>query len=198
MAAPMFAVIVAGRLVQTDFQPLDTTKFVTNIVDADNVNHIVVFLTGAQPFPDGLGGSVYFSWPDPNAAPAWQLLGFISNTKPSTIFKISKLKSDSNMTTPFGVQPISHVAQIGVSIEPLQQLELQTPITSSTPSNVDSFMEYTNKMLENFINYICSFAISPNQITASPSETYVPVRTVQQWYLNFQRRLQQNPNFWRT
>ncbi|GFX72079.1 hypothetical protein TNCV_2346671 [Trichonephila clavipes] len=58
MAAPMFAVIVAGRLVQTDFQPLDTTKFVTNIVDADNVNHIVVFLTGAQPFPDGLGGSV--------------------------------------------------------------------------------------------------------------------------------------------
>ncbi|GBO24574.1 Protein OPI10, partial [Araneus ventricosus] len=79
--------------VQTDFQPLDNTKFVTNIVDADNVNHLVVFLTGAQPFPDGYGASVYFSWPDPSAAPSWQLLGFISNTKPSAIFKISKLKS---------------------------------------------------------------------------------------------------------
>ncbi|GFU03557.1 hypothetical protein NPIL_254841, partial [Nephila pilipes] len=45
------------KSVQTDFQPLDNTKFATNIVDADSVNHIVVFLTGATPFPDGFGGS---------------------------------------------------------------------------------------------------------------------------------------------
>lgn len=43
--------------VQTDFENIDTTKFMINIVDADNINHIVVFLTGAQPFPEGLGGS---------------------------------------------------------------------------------------------------------------------------------------------
>ncbi|CAL1284275.1 unnamed protein product [Larinioides sclopetarius] len=184
--------------VQTDFQALDNTKFVTNIVDADNVNHLVVFLTGAQPFPDGYGGSVYFSWPDPNAAPSWQLLGFISNVKPSAIFKISKLKSDDSITTPFGVQPISHVAQLGVSIEPLQQLELQTPVTTSNPTNMDSFMEFTNKMLENFVNYICSFAVTPNQIPPGTSENYIPINTVQQWYVNFQRRLQQNPNFWRS
>ncbi|GIY03855.1 protein OPI10 homolog [Caerostris darwini] len=279
MTAPVFAVIVAGRLVQTEFQPLDETKFVTNIVDADAVNHIVVFLTGAQPFPEGFGGSVYFSWPDPNAAPTWQLLGFISNTKPSAIFKISKLKPDTNMTTPFGVQPISHVAQIGISIEPLQQLQLQTPITASKPSNVDSFMEFTTKMLENFVNFICSFAVSasqisptttetfvpidtnlttpfdvqpvshvakigisiepvqqlqlqtavtastpsnvdsfmefttkmlenfvnyvysftvsPRQISPTTTETFVPISKVQQWFNNFQRRLQQNPNFWK-
>ncbi|XP_054712745.1 protein OPI10 homolog [Uloborus diversus] len=198
-SAPMFAVIVSGRLVQTDFQPIDSTKFATNIVDADNINHIVVFLTGAQPFPEGLGGSVYFSWPDPNAAPAWQLLGFITNAKPSAIFKISKLKPDTTtLSTPFGEQPISHVAQIGISVEPLQQLELQTPITSSTPSNVDSFVEYTNKMLENFINYISSFAVLPNQIMPNRTDNYVPLSTVQQWYVNFQRRLQQNPNFWKT
>ncbi|GFU03864.1 protein OPI10 homolog [Nephila pilipes] len=102
------------------------------------------------------------------------------------------------MTTPFGVQPISHVAQIGISIEPLQQLKLQTPITTSTPSNMDSFMEFTNKMLENFVNYICSFAVAPNQITPNTSENFIPINTVQQWYLNFQRRLQQNPNFWKS
>ncbi|KFM59603.1 hypothetical protein X975_24179, partial [Stegodyphus mimosarum] len=160
MAAPMFAVIVSGRLVQTDFQSIDATKFVTHILDADNINHIVVFLTGSQPFPDGVGGSVYFSWPDPNAAPSWQLLGFITNAKPSAIFRISKLKPEQNLTTPFGEQPISHVAQIGISIEPLAQLELQTPISASTPSNTTTFMEFTNKMLENFVNFICSFAVT--------------------------------------
>ena len=198
MAAPMFGVIVSGRLVQTDFQNIDSSKFLTNIPDADSINHIVVFLTGAQPFPDGLGGSVYFSWPDPSAAPSWQLLGFITNMKPSAIFKISKLKPDINSTTPFGVQPISHVAQIGISIEPLQQLELQTPIPQSIPSNANSFIEFTNKMLENFFNYVASFATTVGQIMPNNTENVVPLSTVQQWYLNFQRRLEQNPNFWKS
>lgn len=195
----MFGVIVSGRLVQTNFQNIDNTKFVTIIPDADSINHIVVFLTGAQPFPDVLGGSVYFSWPDPNAAPSWQLLGFITNLKPSAIFKISKLKPDpSNIVTPFGVQPISHVAQIGISIEPLQQLELQTPNALGTPSNANSFMEFSNKMLENFFNYIASFAVTPNQILGNTTDNFVPLNTVQQWYINFQRRLEQNPNFWKS
>ena len=28
-----------------------------NIQEADNINHIVVFMTGQTPFPDGLGGA---------------------------------------------------------------------------------------------------------------------------------------------
>ena len=28
-------------------------------------------------------------------------------------------------------------------------------------------------------------------------ESYVPLSALQQWYTNFERRLQQNPNFWR-
>lgn len=105
---------------------------------------------------------------------------------------------EPNVTGPFGVQPISHVAQIGISIEPLQQLELQTPIAQSTPSTANSFMEFTNKMLENFFNYIASFAVTSSQIIPGSTENFVPLNSVQQWYLNFQRRLEQNPNFWKT
>jgi len=76
----MFGLIVSGRLVtyfktnrcswslcyhwlsflpqvKTDFQQISERQFVTTVLEADNINHIVVFLTGTQAFPEGLGGS---------------------------------------------------------------------------------------------------------------------------------------------
>ena len=94
-AMNMFGLLVSGRLVDTSFREVDPTHALIDIVNVDSFNHVVVFLTGAQPFPDGMGGAVYFSWPDPaeiGTVPSWQYLGNISNLKPSAIFKIAKLK----------------------------------------------------------------------------------------------------------
>ncbi|XP_055614213.1 protein OPI10 homolog [Uranotaenia lowii] len=193
-------VIVSGRLVQTDFQQVSDAQFLINIPEADNVNHVVVFLTGTTPFPEGMAGAVYFSWPDPSAPPNWQLLGFISNQKPSAIFKISQLKklhelTDSNAGNIFGSNlPISHIAQIGVSIEPEASLVQQTPVTTTT----DTYYQFGQKMLENFFNFVSSFSISQSQMVPNPQETFVPLSTVQTWFTNFQRRLEQNPNFWKS
>jgi len=33
---------------------IDETKFMFTLSDLDNVNHIVVFMTGQEPFPDGM------------------------------------------------------------------------------------------------------------------------------------------------
>lgn len=207
MSVNAFGIIVAGRMVQTEFQQLDESKFLVTIPDAATINHIVVFLTGAQPFPDLIGGAVYFSWPDPSAPPTWQYLGFISNEKPSAIFKIAKLKQDgiSNnpfSSSPFGIQVVPHVAQIGISIESLPQIQLLTPNVNAIPSTIDSFAEFVNKMLENFFNFATSFTMTKGQLLSSSSinvaEAYIPLSTVQQWYSNFTRRFQQNPTFWRT
>ncbi|XP_063988159.1 protein OPI10 homolog isoform X4 [Diachasmimorpha longicaudata] len=112
----MFGIIVSGRLVDTNVLRMNDTQFLVTVPDADNVNHIVVFLTGNVPFPEGTGGAVYFSWPDPNAPPNWQFLGYISNLKPSAIFKIMNLKKNHEFENIndgiFGVGKISHVAQI--------------------------------------------------------------------------------------
>lgn len=63
---------------------------------------------------------VYFSWPDPNAPPNWQYLGYISNQKPSVIFKVSNFKKLDEMgdfsNMMFGQSHIVHNAQIGISI----------------------------------------------------------------------------------
>uniref|UniRef100_A0A1L8DCT4 Uncharacterized protein n=1 Tax=Nyssomyia neivai TaxID=330878 RepID=A0A1L8DCT4_9DIPT len=194
----IMGVIVSGRLPQTDFQQVGESQFLFNIPDADNINHIVVFLTGTTPLPQELAAGVYFSWPDPSAPPNWQFLGHISNKKPSSIYKISQLKkldeipcnSQSNI---FGSQPISHIAQIGISIEPETTLIQQTPSTNAT-----SYLQFGQKMLENFFNFASSFAVTQSQMIPNPSETFVPLSTLQTWFTNFQRRLQQNPNFWKS
>ncbi|XP_053695851.1 protein OPI10 homolog [Sabethes cyaneus] len=193
-------VIVSGRLVQTDFQQISESKFLINIPEADNVNHVVVFLTGTTPFPEGTAGAVYFSWPDPNAPPTWQLLGYISNSKPSAIYKISQLKKldeivPQSPVNVFGTNlPISHIAQIGVSIEPEAALIQQTPATASS----DTYFQFGQKMIENFFNFVSSFSLTQSQMVPNPNETFVPLSTVQTWFTNFQRRLQQNPNFWKS
>ena len=84
----MFGLIVAGRLVSTNWEQISATNVVSEIPDADSVNHLVVFLTGSIPFPDGMGGAVYFCWPPPGGGEqSWQLLGTINNNKPSAIFR---------------------------------------------------------------------------------------------------------------
>lgn len=115
----MFGCLVAGRLVQTDAVQVASDKFVFNLPDFENVNHVVVFMLGTVPFPVGMGGAVYFSFPDlASGGAVWQLLGFITNDKPSAIFKISGLKpGEGGGAHPFGsMAPVTSatVAQVRV------------------------------------------------------------------------------------
>jgi hypothetical protein len=54
--------------VQTEFQQVSDHQVVFTVDDPANINHIVVFMTGLTPFPDGMGGAgrllfVYFYVP---------------------------------------------------------------------------------------------------------------------------------------
>lgn len=95
----------------------------------------------------------------------------------------------------FGADSISHIAQIGISIEPESSVLQQTPSTS--PQDANTYYVFGKKMLENFVNFASSFTVSQSQMIPNPSETYVPISTLTTWFNNFQRRLEQNPNFWK-
>ncbi|XP_033001978.1 protein Hikeshi isoform X2 [Lacerta agilis] len=102
---------------------------------------------------------------------------------------------------PFGAMNIPQtpsVAQIGISVELLELLAQQTPVASAAVSSVNSFTEFTQKMLDNFYNFASSFAVTQAQMTPNPSEAFIPANVVLKWYENFQRRLTQNPLFWKT
>ena len=150
----------------------------------------------------GTGGSVYFSWPDPNAPQSWQYLGFISNDKPSAVFRLTKLRDSLNGKTggdasasllnnfAFNQTHVSHVAQIGISIEPLTEINQQLP--SSNPL-VENFATFTMKTAENLFNYVSSFAKN----IPGTNEQVVPLMAIQSWFTNYSRKLELNPNFWR-
>ncbi|XP_077587323.1 protein Hikeshi isoform X1 [Stigmatopora nigra] len=196
----MFGCLVAGRLVQTNAVQVASDKFVFDLPEYEKVNHVVVFMLGTVPFPDGMGGAVYFSFPDPESGGSvWQLLGFIANDKPSAIFKISGLKTGQGGAHPFGAvaSATPSMAQIGVSVEPLEQLAQQTPVSGAAASTADTLRLFTQKMLDSLYNFASSFAVTQGQMTPNPSESFVPASCILKWYDNFQRRMNQNPNFWK-
>ena len=210
----MFGLILAGQLVRSDARPVSETQAVFDIADISKSNHVVVFLTGQTPFPDGHGGAVYLGTPPENPTAGdgivWVLLGHLSNEKPSAIFKISGLKKPAAPTGNFlfgggGVggmamqnQPSAGGAQIGIMVAPIAELAQQTPASAAAANTADSFAQFTSKMCSNLFNYASSFAATPSQITpVGPNEQFVSMSVIQKWFDNFSRRMTMNPNYWK-
>lgn len=186
---------------------MDANTFVLALDQVETINHVVVFLTGQVPFNQGFGGAIYFGWPSVESGGiSWQYLGYICNNKPSAIFKIAKVKASEMVTSPFSQQlmqtltgsQLSTNAQIGILVEPLAEISQKTPSSSTQASSVETFTEFSQKMLENFFNYASSFAVNPGQSVMDPSAAYVPLSVLQNWYASFQRKLQLDPHFWKT
>ncbi len=59
--------------------------------------------------------------------------------------------NNNNNNAIFGFPSGRHDAQIGISLEPLSQLELQVPDEKASVSSLDSYVEFCTKMLDNFV-----------------------------------------------
>ena len=184
-------------------------QFFLTLEQAENVGHVVVFLTGAVPFNPGFAGAIYFGWPSPAGGITWQYLGYISNEKPSAIFKLSKLKQTNVNASPFAGGSFGTIsattALIGITVETVNDIIAKQPAEDAVASTISSYNEFCTKMLENFYNYASSFAIGQMDIATTvaqgggnPSISYVPMQTLQGWYNTFSKRLASNPNFWKS
>ncbi|XP_065844792.1 protein Hikeshi-like [Oscarella lobularis] len=196
----LFGYVAAGRLIQTECEQIAENQFVFVVPDIDRVNHVVVFLTGVAALPDGFAAAIYIVRPDPQSpSPIIQYMGFIANQKPSAIFKLGRPKMQDASLNPFasGLLPQAG-AQIAISIEPLDQVVQLSADQSAEATTKDVVSLVTSKLLENFSEYAASFAITQAQMIPAPNEMFIPVSALNRWVAKIERRLAEDPNFWRT
>jgi len=191
----MFGCVVAGRLLQTNLTQVDDTHAYFQLPNASNINHLTVFLLGTIPFPNGYGATVHFYWP----GKGFQMLGMLSNEKPSAIFRLRgtfHLSSSpahtafSSMTNPDGIIDGPEViAILGLAIEPLPSIESQVALMPQTiarnaaNAGVPDPTLLAEKIVKHLFNYVAGFTGGVS------ADSAVPMNVIQKWYDNFLGKL---------
>lgn len=104
------------------------------------------------------------------------------------------------------------VAQIGLSLEPLDVIQQQqqnissqmsfesgsmTSVSSTNPPLQPSeMMIFAQKMLENMFNYVMSFEKPMSMSMMKPSDV-IPTEALKKWYTVFESKIQKDPYFWK-
>lgn len=162
-------------------------------------------LTRLDELNPNAAASVYFQLPGAE----FQLLGALTQDKPSAIFKINHSKSnyiapssadldamdEDDVTSPFyGGYKIN----VGISLEPLadvqnqlQQLreqhqQLVPARTSASSLPPDSIALLANKIVQNAYNFLAGF---------TGNDGKVPMRVFDDWWTKFKSRLSSDPRF---
>jgi len=187
----MFGCCVAGRLLQTDLRQIDETHAMFELPAASSINHVCVFLMGTVPFPDGYGCTVHFFWP----GKGFQLLGMLSNEKPSAIFRLrgsyTAQQHASAAHTAFSGsmqqgapdQP-DVTAILGLAIEPLsdivaQMATLQTVAQPGQAAAADP-TRLAERIVRHLFNYISGFTGG-----SVSTDVAVPMPLIVKWYESF-------------
>ncbi|KAH9915189.1 DUF775-domain-containing protein [Epithele typhae] len=202
----MFGCLVAGRLLQTNLAQIDETHATFEIHNATAVNHLCVFLLGTVQFPEGYGATVHFFWP----GKGFQLLGMLSNEKPSAIFRVrgtyaaqstdahavftGATSSALTLVTPGSPPPTDVVAHVGISIEPLSQIQQevvalpgqgQAVLTAEGRATQAAVM--ADRVVKNLFNYLSSFV--DGNPAAMGADVMIPMGMIGRWYENFMAKL---------
>lgn len=170
----MFSVVLPGRLPLGAPQQVDDTHCVFTLDDAHTIKHVVVFMTGVQPFPPGVSATVHLLWPSSSGAHEWKLLGCIRNTKPSAIFKVNPPPSQAGATT----------ATLGISIEPDalvdEQIATLPAAAAATSAKQAEALDVAPKIARNAFAYLSSFA---------PDSAPQTAPLLQKWLEQLERKL---------
>lgn len=170
-----FSCVVAGRQLQ-NIDKLDDTKFGVVLENVMEINHIVVMLNGTEPFPEGFGGVIHLQFPPSSSQPEpqWIVLGILTNSKPSAIFKLGGKPIHSTLGimggfnhAPYSIGEQNNHGRLGISVEPLDQVFIQDERLKGNKSNNNNVTTTTvsinnNKIISviNILDGLVPFCLS--------------------------------------
>ena len=203
----MFGVIVSGRPVLTDAQPVSNTQFAYQIPSVPAFSHIVVFLLPGTTLPDGTAAAVYAQLPNTTE---FKLLGAIANEKPSAIFKVNNkaggpagggvgdedvMVDGAEALNAGAVPPLA----LGISVEPAVQvaanLEQKKAQDAANPTAGNEMVlrgqnPVTTKVLAQRIIKNCY-----DFLTSWGTGDTVPLKAFQAWWTKFENKIERDPSF---
>ncbi|KAJ9644639.1 hypothetical protein H2199_003602 [Coniosporium tulheliwenetii] len=202
----MFGVIVSGRPVYTESQPVSPTSVAFALPAAPAFSHIVVFLLPGASLPADTGAAVYVQLP---GSTDFKLLGAIANEKQSAIFKINNTGASLNaglddamtdegapstgadgiITLGISVEPAAQIATALASLkstaQPSTGLELaRAQAQSGAVASPVTTKILAQRIIRNAFNFLASFG----------SET-VPLKAFQEWWKKFEAKVERDPGF---
>ncbi|KAI5815397.1 hypothetical protein BZA77DRAFT_248796 [Pyronema omphalodes] len=199
----MFGCIAAGRWVQTDMQTINETNFTFTLPNGRSVNHITIFILPGVSIPETHVATVHVRFPN---SPDFKILGGISNTKPSAIFRLRGML-DPNSQLMLGAEDWNVV--IGISIQEIavaQAALAQLPaagtgeatgassgalVPASAVQKVAAMgtLQLARKIISNAFNYLGSFSKNVG------GEEVVPLAAFQEWWKKFEKKVEYDPSF---
>ena len=170
-----FGIVIPGRMVNTQFQALGPTRFVTQVMEPSQVTDLTFFILPNSPIPPGFAAVLYFAVPP---FENWQVLGSVSYEKPSATLRTS---------WPTNPEVTQHnVVQLGVSIESLESVQNM----GLESSGLEERKQFAHKIALDLFRYMTSFSSSSDQ-----NAMIVPTNVFDRWMTRFEQKYKRDPNF---
>lgn len=172
---------------QTNMQAMAPGKYVFSLPEPAKINHLV--LCTSEPFQDGLGATIYYSTARLQAAGApWQFLGYLSNDKPSAVFRVRQQPADGD-----AMSTDDDLGELGISLEPLAAIQaLATERALVAADRLAPNTSLVQRLAEHAFNFLSSFAKPAYQYG---EEQAVPLKGLHDWYSAVLRKAENDPGW---
>lgn len=216
----MFGVVVSGRPVQTAPAALTPTQFAFTLPASPPFSHLVVFQLPGTVLPPDTAAAVYVQIPP---SPEFRLLGAVANEKQSAVFKVGAgavgagagagvsagAAGDEDAMVDDAAAAAANIV-VGVSIEPAAQVAallatLKSSASTAQPTAGTALVKagpaaagspvptkvLARRIIANAFNFLASFAGT----TGPGGVEVVPLKSFQDWWVKFERRVERDPGF---
>ena len=221
-AAPPFGLILPSRPVLTNPIVISETQYAFTFPFLPSFSHLVVFLLPGTTLPEGTLAGVYIQLP--GSASEFKLLGALGTEKQSAMFRITGTAPEptgssntvenemtdvdvSSAAINGGTAAVAGECTVGISIEQATTLKTQLEVVEvskslsstalistrnqrqqSTPLSTKALAQ---RIIKNAFNFLASFAGT----TTAGGQEVVPLKSFQDWWTKFERRIENDPDF---